>query len=138
MAFSNFNNFPAIAMALTPLLHTAVTNTAQEIVDDFAANCAYDTGFMSESGYIATSDKSTYGQGMAPVNESAYLLPEVDKPSDETTAIAAIGANYTIDVELGTAHQSPQPAFFPAVDAAQMFFEEELDKVVKKLEAQFG
>jgi hypothetical protein len=138
MASSDFNNFPAIASALTPLLHDAVTNTAQEIVEDFAANCAYDTGFMSESGYIVTSDESTYALGMSPVREGSYLLPEVDKPSDDLTAIAAVGANYSADVELGGPHNSPQPAFYPAVDSAAMFFEEELEDVIDELEAQFG
>ena len=102
MAEGSFNHFGAIADALTPLLHNAVKNTAQEIIDDYRDTAAYDTGFMSESGYIVTSDESTYGQGATPTEADAYLLPEVDPPTDETTAIAAIGANYAGFVELGT------------------------------------
>lgn len=134
----SFNHFSDIAKALTPLLHTAVTNTAKGIVSDFSANCAYDTGFMSESGYVVTSDESTYGQGMEPIREGAHLLPEVEAPADETTSIVAVGANYTAFVELGTRFQSAQPAFYPAVDRSIPTFEVELNKVVIELEARFG
>jgi hypothetical protein len=134
----SFNHFSDIAKSFTPLLHTAVTNTAKGIVSDFSANCAYDTGFMSESGYIVTSDESTYGEGMEPIRKGAYLLPEVEAPDNETTAIAAIGANYTVFVELGTRFQSAQPAFYPAVDRASTTFESELNNVVDELEARFG
>ena len=137
MADSSFNRFSEIAEALTPLLHTAVTNTAQDIAEEYSATCAFDTGYMSSSSYIVSSDESTYGETITPVRESQYLLPEVEKPDDEYTAIAAVGAQYAADLEFGTVRQSPQPAFYPAVDKAESVFEDELSNVVDELEAQF-
>lgn len=137
MSEISFNHFSEIAAALTPLLNTAVTQTALNIVKVYEGTAPRDTGEMAESGYVVSTTANTYPAG-SPSREDAYYLPQVDTPSDETTAIAAIAMNYAEFPELGTRYQAPQPAFFPAVDASVPFFENELSNVVDELEAKFG
>lgn len=134
----DFNHFAEIANLLEPFCSEVVTDTAQDIVDSYQSNAPRDTGFMSESAYIETSEQSTYGQGMAPTRKDAYLLPEVAKPDDKTTAYAAVGANYAVYPELGTRHQAPQPAFYPAVEQAASTFEDELGKLEDYLKQHVG
>jgi hypothetical protein len=121
----NFNHFPQIAAAFVPFCTEVVTETAQDIIDEYAATAPRETGEMAESGYIKTSKESTYPSG-SPSRKDAYYLPEVDTPDDDTTAIAAIAMNYAVYPEMGTVHQSPQPAFYPAVMHASDTLEDKL------------
>jgi len=115
----SFNHFDKIAEAMDTALQQIPRKGAFDIIADYAAHAARDTGFMANSGYVVTSESSTYGKAGAPTKEGAYLLPQVASPDDKYTAIAAIGANYAEMVELGTVHMAAQPAFYPAVDRAK-------------------
>lgn len=124
-----FNHFAQIAAAMDQALQQIPRKVALDIVADYAAHAARDTGFMANSGYVVTDDSSTYGQGSAPTKAGAYLLPQVGAPGDKYTAIVAVGANYAIDVELGTVHMAAQPAFYPAIDRARPGLEAAVDAV---------
>ena len=128
MSDGNFNHWGSIANALPKATSQLVRKTAFDIVAGFQARAAVDTGFMKNSAYVVTSQESTYGQ-VQPTRKGAYLLPEVERPPDDQTAYAAVGANYTIFVELGTVHAPAQPAFYPAVDAVKPSFEAALARI---------
>jgi len=123
---AGFNHFNAIANLITPFCSEVVTETAQEIVTEYENTAPRDTGEMADSGYIVTSKVDTYPAG-APTRTDAYFLPKVDTPEDDTTAYAAIAMSYAVYPELGTVHQSPQPAFYPAVMHADDTFEDRLN-----------
>lgn len=135
---TGFNKFAQIADALTPTLHEVVTETAQSIIDTYSATAPVDTGFMASSGYIVTNDQSTYGQGALAPPKDAYLLPEVEAPSDPLTASAAIGANYAIYQEFGTRSMPAQPAFYPAVEAARQTLQDKLDAIEPRLQGHIA
>lgn len=122
---NSFNHFGAIAELITPFCSEVVTETAQDIITEYASTAPRETGEMAESGYIKTSKVTTYPAG-APTRKDAYFLPEVEAPDNDTTAIAAIAMNYAEFPELGTVHQSPQPSFYPAVMHAADTFEDRL------------
>lgn len=106
---------------------------AQDIVDDFGGTCAIDTGFMASSGYIETKTKGTYA---AHTDGARPLLPEVEKPTSDQEAIAAIGATYAFYVEHGTRKMAAQPAFYPAVDRAYARMSEEFGEWEAKIAAK--
>lgn len=133
----SFNHFSEIADLLEPFCGEVVTNTAQYVVEDYQSNAPRDTGFMAESAYIVTSEKSTYGSA-SPSKPGAYLLPQVETPADKTTAIAAVGANYAAYPELGTVHQPAQPAFYPAVEKGVTKFEDELSGFESYIKSHIG
>jgi len=133
VAATNFNHFPQIAATLHKELHNVVGETATHIVTTYATNAPKKTGFMASSGYVVTSEGSTYGQTNGSPPGDSFLLPEVDKPGDDLTAIAAVAANYAIFPELGTVHQPAQPAWYPAVDAERPLFNARLAAIPGKL-----
>lgn len=130
----SFNHFGNISETLLNGLKQVVRKTAFDVVGNYQANAARDTGFMANSAYAVTSQESTYGQGGGPTRKDAYLLPEVAAPSDDYTAYAAVGADYAIYPELGTRFQAAQPAFFPAVDKARPGFEQAIDAIESQLQ----
>src|SRR5579872_1142691 len=120
------NKFPAMAAALQPIVSQMVRKTAFAIAADAASNAAVDTGFMKSAVYVVTSQTSTYGNAGTPPGDS-YLLPQVEAPGDDLTAIVACGANYSVFVELGHHTRGggtvpAQPFFFPAVDRGAASF----------------
>jgi hypothetical protein len=129
----NFNHFDKVIDAIVPACSIAVTGTAKDIAATYKANAPRDTGFTADSAYITTSKESTYGQA-TPTRPGAYLLPEVEKPADELTAYAAVGANSAIYPELGTTRQSAQPAFYPAVEQAKTTFDNLLRVAAQQIE----
>jgi hypothetical protein len=130
----SFNHFGAISKAMDTALQQIPRKGAFDIIADYAAHAVRDTGFMANSGYVVTADSSTYGKGDAPTKEGAHLLPEVARPDDKYTAIAAVGANYAEMVELGTVHMAARPAFYPAVDRAKPGIEAALAAVKDAME----
>ena len=142
---ASFNHFSAIANLIEPFCAEVTAATAQDIIDAYEATAPRDTGRMAESGYVVTSKTSTYDQLVAPetpmtkegnpYKDPPYLLPEVEAPDNDTDAKAAIAMNYAVYPELGTVHQSPQPAFFPAVMQASDTFENRLGGFEDYLEA---
>ena len=129
----NFNHFEDIANGLEPALSGVVRKTAFDIQAGYQGNAARDTGFMANSAYVVTSEESTYGQGGGAAPKDAYLLPPVEAPSEKTVAYVGVGASYAIFPELGTRFMPAQPAFYPAVDAAQPGFQAACDAVMSKL-----
>ncbi len=129
----DFNHWNAIANALPKATSQLVRKTAFDIVAGYQARAAVDTGFMKNSAYAVTDKESTYG-GAAPSKKGAYLLPEVEKPPDDQTAYAAVGANYAYIEELGGTHHPAHPAFYPAVDAVKPNFDAALAAIEQKLQ----
>ena len=135
---ANTNNWGKIAAALHPACADLVANTAEFIAETYSANAPVDTGFMASSAYTITSSGSTYGQNAGSPPGDSYLLPEVEAPADDLTAIAAVAANYAVYQELGTRFDAAQPAFYPAVDAAQTKLDDELAQIDGKLQGVIG
>jgi hypothetical protein len=129
-----FNNFAKIAQEMYEGLGDGVTKTAKSIASTYSATAARDTGAMADSSYTVTTKENTYGQVAQPTHKDAYLLPCVDTPSDDVTAMAAVAMNYAVYPELGTRFQAAQPAFYPAVDQAGTEFVQNLvDGVASKI-----
>jgi hypothetical protein len=109
-----FNNWSKLADALVTAQSQVIRKTAFDCQGHIQAEIdnqgLVDTGFMKGAIYVVTSQESTYGQGPPPP-EGAYLLPEVERPSDGTTAYVAGGANYTWWQNHGT-HLIPAHGFF--------------------------
>ena len=135
---ANTNNWAKLASALHPACADVVANTAEFIAETYSANAPVDTGFMASSAYTITSSGSTYGQNAGSPPGDSYLLPEVEAPADNLTAIAAVAANYAVFPELGTRFMAAQPAWYPAVDAAQAKLDEELAQIDGKLQGAIG
>lgn len=132
-----FNHFPEIATAIYDGLKDVVNNTAEQIQLDARKLVPVDTGFLFDSIYVEKFGSSDYGSGgFGGLHQE--LLPEVESPKDEWTAIVAVGASYGAYVELGTVYMAPQPYFYPAVDWGEGELESELLRFVGDLEAEFG
>lgn len=58
------------------------------------------------------------------------ILPEVEAPQDDLTAIVAVGAEYGIYVEMGTSRQAAQPYLGPAAEGQRQAFEQAMRKVL--------
>lgn len=128
----SFNHFAEIATAMDQALQQIPRKVALDIVADYSAHAARDTGFMANSAYVTTTESSTYGNAGTPPKD-ASLLPE-QTPGDKYTAIAAVGANYAGFVELGTIHQPAQPAWYPAIDRARPGLEAAVNAVKDAME----
>lgn len=120
--------------AIIEQMHTAVgeivNETAAEITATYANTAAKDTGFMRSSAYTVTHGVSTYG---ANTSGGGPMLPEVEKPEDDQTAIAAVAADYAAMLEYGTRYMGAQPAFHPAVDKAERSFSHKLSELDKRV-----
>lgn len=134
----DFNHFEQLAEAFERATSQIVRKTAFDIQAGYVSRAPKDTGFMANSAYVVTSQESTYGQGGGSAPKDAYLLPEVEKPDDNQTAYVSVGANYAIFVEMGTRFAPAQPAFYPAVDAAQGPFEDALARIEEKMREAGG
>jgi HK97 gp10 family phage protein len=137
---SDFNHWAQLANALPKATAQVVRKTALDIQSGAISKAPVDTGFLRASIYTVTSQGSTYGKGRASkmggkFNPAAVheLLPEVEKPPDNQTAYAAVGATYGVYVELGTRHMSAQPYFYPAVEAVKPGFDAALAAIEQKL-----
>lgn len=161
----DFNHFAEIANMIEPFCGQATTRTAKGIAKDYKGNAPRDSGFMAKSGYIITWKESTYGSGVQQARmpsagqkgyvsrgqlkgyvkrrerqraQEAMLLPEVPRPTDKTTAIAAVAAYYAGFVELGTVKMGARPAFYPAVDRGGDKLEDELGKFESYIRKNLG
>lgn len=128
-----FNNFARLAQAMHRGASAIVTETCSALRDEYAATCAYDTGFMSSSAYISTAQEDTYGQGVVAGKAGATLLPDIGAPPDDTTGYMAVGASYAIYPELGTRYQPPHPAFYPAVETIRPHFIEQMSHLESRM-----
>jgi hypothetical protein len=130
----SFNHWKQLADALHPACADVVAETATFIAETYSATAPRNTGFMADSAYVVTANGSTYGANAGSPPGDSYLLPEVAAPPDDLTAIAAVAANYAVYQELGTVFDAPQPAWQPAVDAAQAKLDDELAAIDGKLQ----
>ncbi len=131
------NKLPQIAVALHGVMAEHVAGTARAIMMLARQNAVQRTGFMASAIYRVTKTVSTYGQGVVQGEPGSYLLPEVDHPTNDQTAIVAAGANYSMFVEMGTSRQSSQPFLLPAVENLASQFNSGGD-VEQKLRAIIG
>lgn len=85
-----------------------------------------DTGALKNSIYTATARSSGYDKAQDKAlraNPQAQVLPEVEPPRDDLTAIVAVGAEYGVYVEMGAEGRPAQPYLGPAAEAARPAFE---------------
>lgn len=156
---ADFNHFAQIGSQLRPVLSRVVRKTAFDMVAQAQAGAPVDTGFLKNSIYAVTSEKSTYGGAVQVAKltpnksgfisrrklqnfvkkrarqrgQEAMMLPQVAGVSDELTAYVAVGASYGIYVEMGTTRMPARPYFYPAVEAVRPGFEAALSAVESKL-----
>jgi HK97 gp10 family phage protein len=158
---AGFNHFPQIANRLPKITSQVVRKVAFQIQAEAASNAPVDTGFLKNSIYTVTSNKSTYGGAVQVAHtpkaggkgfvsrgqlkgfvkrkarqrtQEAMMLPEVPGPGDDQTAYVAVGANYGIYLEYGTHKMPAQPYFFQAVEDGIT----DLDDALSKLESLLG
>jgi hypothetical protein len=133
----DFNNWNAIADKFEKATGQVVRKAAFDIVGNYQTRVHVDTGFLKNSAYVVTSQESTYGKVQQP-QKGQVLLPEVERPQDDHTAYAAVGANYAIIEEFGGKNHPAHPAFVPAVEAVRPSFEAALGKIEDKLKEVRG
>lgn len=138
MVGSNFNHFPEVAQALHDEIVDIVKTTAQGTVQIAQSRAPVDTGFLKSSIYYSTLSESSYGQEAGAPPEGAYLLPEMDKPADETSATIGVAASYGEYVEMGTRYQPAQPYLQPAIDAMAGPFQDALSFIEEGIKARLN
>ena len=126
---SLFNYLPLVPERVQEAAVEAVKKAAFDIQAIAALNAPVDTGFLKSSIYVVTHGESTYGQGALDPPRGAELLDEIDRPSSSTVAYVAVGANYGIYQEFGTAYQPAQPYLGPAAEVVKP----ELETIVKAM-----
>lgn len=156
----NFNHFSDIAEKLPDILGKVVRKTAFDIQAKAQTMAPVATGFLRNSIYTVTDEKSTYGRGVSVAKapkagkkgyvsrgqlksfvkrranqrqQEAMLLAEVAGPDGPTTAYVAVGAQYGVYVEFGTTHMPARPYFYPAVESARYGFDEALSAIESQL-----
>ena len=128
-----YDLLPEIAAKIDEVASKVIRKAAFDLQAQAQANAPVDTGFLKNSIYVEMQDTSTYGQAQDPQGDQT-LLPEVEKPSNKTTAIVAVGANYGIFVEYGSVHGPPQPYLTPAAEMVKPEFERAMDKILTAME----
>ncbi len=129
---TTYNHFPQAAQAFHEAISQVIRKTAFDIQGQANSTAPIDTGFLRNSIYVVTHDESTYG-GATPSKPDAYLLPEIEKAEDDTTAYIAVGANYGIYLELGTRFMPPKPYLAPAVETVRPQFEKAMSLIEDKM-----
>jgi len=132
-----YNLLPEIAAKIEEMAGKVVRKAAFDIVaHSMAAAPVGPTGFLKNSHYVEVNggeNEHPYSAVQTPEADQT-LLPEVDKPTDKTTAIVAIGASYATYVEYGTVHMPARPFITPAVELVRPQFERALDKIIAEME----
>jgi len=127
-----FNKWFKIAAALKPAAAEVVRDeaffVADAIKEQIAANGqisageeGYPGGFMHDSVYASTTEKSTYGEGVGPPKDS-YRLPEV-KPENDQQGTFGVAANYGIFQNYGTRYLPARPFFEPGMERGSAQFD---------------
>jgi phage gpG-like protein len=158
----DFNNWAKIAEAFDLAQSQVVRKTAFDwqanAQAQIRANHQIDTGFMTNSGYVVTSDSSSYAEKLESIttpstkptksgrprklgkrasaikgrmNES--MLPEIAvRPSDKE-AYLAFAAAYAWWQNYGTTRIPARPFLEPSKDRTQASFDEALSRIEEKL-----
>jgi len=125
-----YNNWAAIANALTPACEQAVSDVAKaaktHVQDQIKANNQVRTGEMLNSVYASTPQGSDYQGG-------EHMLPE-EKPQSNTEAIVGVASDHGVFPELGTIHQAPKPYFSPALERTRQDLDDSMEIVAKTVE----
>lgn len=124
-----YNRFPELTAALKKAVSQVVRKAALDLEAEAKTRAPVDTGFLRNSIYSVTHEGSDYGQDASDPTGDSYLLDEVEKPKDETTAYVAVGANYGVFQELGTSKMAAQPYLIPAADAIRPAFVAAMAKI---------
>ena len=122
--------YSAVDKAIRKTVIGIVANTQQAII----ANDTIDTSALLTSVYASTYGSSGHSAAASEASAAASkpgkksgrphkfeMLPE--EPLGPLEGIAAVGAEYALNVELGTFRNSPQPAFIPASEWGIASFE---------------
>ena len=98
-----------------------VQKAATAIAQYASANHPYQnrTGEAESAFYVVMQGSSTYGQGVVGGGD---LLPSVDAPADDQTALVANASPHFLFLELGTVKMSAYPSLIPAVEAVRAAF----------------
>ena len=128
-----YDILPEVAAKMEEVLSEIVRKVAFDLQAMAQVAAPVDTGFLKNSIYVVTNDKSTYDAASAPSKTSQELLPEVERPSTSTEAVVAVGANYGVYVEYGTVHQPAHPYLGPAAELMRGEFLRALTELEGKL-----
>lgn len=127
-----YNILPEVAERMEQALSQIVRKTAFDLQAMAQTAAPVDTGFLKNSIYVVTDDKSTYSNNASPSKAGQELLPEVERP-EKNHAVVAVGANYGAYVEYGTVHGPPQPYLTPAVEMMRPEFIRALETLEAKI-----
>ena len=109
-----------------------VRKTAFDLQGEAMQRAPVDTGFLKNSIYVRTESSSGYAGATENASEQSAdgrMLPEVARPR-EHTAIVAVGAEYGVHVELGTARRAATPFLAPAAERVRPQFEKALKGIL--------
>ena len=120
-----YNRLPELTAEIETVVSEMVRKAAFDIQALAMATAPVRTGFLKSSIYTVTKGESTYSN----IEGDGPLLPEVDQPSDDTTAYVAVGAEYGIYVEMGTSKMGAQPYLIPAAEAVRPAFIEAMTRL---------
>lgn len=124
---SDFNHIPQAIDKMDELARQITAKAAFDVEAEAKQRAAVDTGFMRSAIYTETIEGSTYGQG---IEGHGTLEPELNGDTEHgQVAWVVAGAEYSIYVEMGTAHMAPQPFMAPAADKVQPSYEKAWEKL---------
>ena len=120
-----YNHLPELTAEIEKAASEIVRKTAYDLKALAQAEAPVATGFLKNSIYTVTKGESTYTS----IPSSGPTLPEVEPPTDATTAYVAVGAEYGVYLEFGTSHMAAQPYLYPAADAVRPAFVEAMTRL---------
>ena len=135
-----YDLLPEIVTQLDRAVDAAVRKAAFDIQRGAQQRAPVDTGFLKNSIYTVTENKSGYDQAYLKAdskNPEGEMLPEV-APAGKHEAYVAVGASYGVYVEFGSVHHSAQPYLTPAAEYEWPAFQAALAKIEAKLEVSGG
>ena len=135
-----------------------VSSTDEAVALKAQLDAPVDTGVLKNSVYASTFKGSGYADAKQKVREALgesedgavgnealaseagnqkrltadeIMLPEVEQPGDDLTAIVAVGAEYGLYVEMGTVHQTAQPYLGPALESERAAFTQAMKGILR-------
>ena len=137
MTTTDFNNWSKIADAFDEAISQVVRKTAFDwqanAQAQIRANNQIDTGFMTNSGYVVTSEDSSYSNIGQTVKKGQKAFEPVEPPTDKHTAYLAFAAMYAWWQNYGTTKIPARPFLEPSRETTRPSFEEALSRIEEKL-----
>lgn len=91
-----------------------------------------DTGFLKNSIFVVGDGYGTEAAAAAAAGgKAAREFLEAPPVKDDLEAAVAVGAEYGVDVEMGTLDSRAQPYLAPAVEAEREAFQKRMAEVLK-------